>query len=376
MDNINFETSNASQGSRLHLHSQSQPPQLFNLQDVNMNHYNQSSPWTSETFSGYTPYDCTANQSLSVQCSSSKPNHALFHPYHHDQSSDHPSEDQSQSMVPMQLLQDQYLKPLYQKSCANDFAATNASSSSYSLSFDASQDPQELCRRTYSTSNVTQLHFSSSHHHAKQTHPRFSSHSFSAHGGSMAPNCGTVGNKTRIRWTQDLHEKFVECVNRLGGADKATPKAILKLMDSEGLTIFHVKSHLQKYRIAKYIPDYQEGKFEKGSCSKELSQLDTKTGVQIKEALQLQLDVQRHLHEQLEIQRNLQLRIEEQGKQLKIMIEQQQKTKECLLLKSPNAEASLSLSASDHSPPPFSIQDAEALMLTTYGDTQSQSKIS
>ena len=141
MDNINFETSNASQGSRLHLHSQSQPPQLFNLQDVNMNHYNQSSPWTSETFSGYTPYDCTANQSLSVQCSSSKPCHALFHPYHH-QSSDHPSVDQSQSMVPMQLLQDQYLKPLYQKSCANDFAATNASSSSYSLSFDASQDPQ------------------------------------------------------------------------------------------------------------------------------------------------------------------------------------------------------------------------------------------
>lgn len=25
-------------------------------------------------------------------------------------------------------------------------------------------------------------------------------------------------SKTRIRWTQDLHEKFVECVNRLGGA--------------------------------------------------------------------------------------------------------------------------------------------------------------
>ncbi|KAJ0233814.1 Myb family transcription factor PHL5 [Hirschfeldia incana] len=328
MDNINFETSNASQGSRLHL--QPQPPQPFNLQDVNMNHYNQSSPWTSETFSSYTPYDCSSNQSFSVQCSSSKPYHALFPPYHH-QSSDHPSVDQSQSM--------------------------------------------ELCRRTYSTSNVTQLDFSSSHHEAKPTHPRFSSTSFSTHGGSTAPNCGTVGNKTRIRWTQDLHEKFVECVNRLGGADKATPKAILKLMDSEGLTIFHVKSHLQKYRIAKYIPDYQEGKSEKGSCSKELSQLDTKTGVQIKEALQLQLDVQRHLHEQLEIQRNLQLRIEEQGKQLKIMIEQQQKTKECLL-KSPNVEASLSLSASGHSPPPFSIQDAEALMLTTYGDTQFQSKIS
>lgn len=62
----------------------------------------------------------------------------------------------------------------------------------------------------------------------------------------MASNSGAViGNKTRIRWTQDLHDKFVECVNLLGGADKATPKAILKLMDFEGLTIFHVKSHLQ-----------------------------------------------------------------------------------------------------------------------------------
>ncbi|KFK25068.1 hypothetical protein AALP_AA8G062300 [Arabis alpina] len=264
-------------------------------------------------------------------------------------------------MVPMQQpLPDQYLKPLYQRSCANDFAATNASSASYSLSFEATQDPQELCRRTYSNSNVTHLNFSSSHHQPNKNHPRFSSPPpFSNHRGSVAPNCGTViGNKTRIRWTQDLHEKFVECVNRLGGADKATPKAILKLMDSEGLTIFHVKSHLQKYRIAKYIPESQEGKFVKRACGKELSQLDTKTGMQIKEALQLQLDVQRHLHEQLEIQRNLQLRIEEQGKQLKIMMEQQQKTKESLL-KTPNAETTSQLSKQsvDHVQTQFSTEE-------------------
>lgn len=29
----------------------------------------------------------------------------------------------------------------------------------------------------------------------------------------------SVPNKTRIRWNQDLHERFVECVNRLGGAE-------------------------------------------------------------------------------------------------------------------------------------------------------------
>ncbi|THG14354.1 hypothetical protein TEA_018908 [Camellia sinensis var. sinensis] len=28
-----------------------------------------------------------------------------------------------------------------------------------------------------------------------------------------------ISSKTRIRWTQDLHDRFVECVNHLGGAE-------------------------------------------------------------------------------------------------------------------------------------------------------------
>ncbi|GAB2266923.1 hypothetical protein Dimus_001911 [Dionaea muscipula] len=136
-------------------------------------------------------------------------------------------------------------------------------------------------------------------------------------------------SKTRLRWTPDLHDKFVECVNRLGGSDKATPKAILKLMNTDGLTIFHVKSHLQKYRIAKYMPESTaEGKSERRNNVDSVTQLDAKTGMQLREALELQLDVQRHLHEQLEIQRNLQLRIEEQGRQLRMMFDQQQKTRQ------------------------------------------------
>ncbi|KAK4272581.1 hypothetical protein QN277_021116 [Acacia crassicarpa] len=145
-------------------------------------------------------------------------------------------------------------------------------------------------------------------------------------GNATSTGGAGISSKSRIRWTQDLHDKFVECVNRLGGAEKATPKAILKLMDTEGLTIFHVKSHLQKYRIAKYMPDPAQRKSDKKALIDDVHHIDVKTGLQIREALQLQLDVQRRLHEQLEIQRRLQLRIEEQGKQLKMMFDQQQKT--------------------------------------------------
>ncbi|XP_023733491.1 protein PHOSPHATE STARVATION RESPONSE 1 [Lactuca sativa] len=132
-------------------------------------------------------------------------------------------------------------------------------------------------------------------------------------------------NKPRMRWTPELHEAFVEAVNKLGGSERATPKGVLKQMKVEGLTIYHVKSHLQKYRTARYKPEpSSEGPSEKKPTSmQDLPSLDLKASLEMTEALRLQVEVQKRLHEQLEIQRNLQMRIEEQGKYLQMIFEKQ-----------------------------------------------------
>ncbi|XP_064994885.1 protein PHOSPHATE STARVATION RESPONSE 2-like isoform X2 [Musa acuminata AAA Group] len=137
----------------------------------------------------------------------------------------------------------------------------------------------------------------------------------------------STATKPRMRWTPELHELFIDAVNQLGGGEKATPKGVLNIMKVEGLTICHVKSHLQKYRTARYIPDSSEGMSEKRiTQSEELPSLNLKTGIDFTEALRLQIEVQKRLHEQLEIQRSMQLRIEEQAKRLQVMIEKQRKS--------------------------------------------------
>ncbi|KAH8934591.1 hypothetical protein BDL97_18G091100 [Sphagnum fallax] len=132
----------------------------------------------------------------------------------------------------------------------------------------------------------------------------------------------------RLHWTPELHEHFVDAVTQLGGPDRATPKGVLRVMGVQGLTIYHVKSHLQKYRLAKYIPDSLSdgGTSDKKKTSADLfPSLDATSGIQITEALCMQMEVQKRLHEQLEVQRNLQLRIEAQGKYLQQIIEERQR---------------------------------------------------
>lgn len=75
--------------------------------------------------------------------------------------------------------------------------------------------------------------------------------------------------KPRLKWTPELHLRFVDAINQLGGPEseckpllpslflikslksyiccdaEATPKSLMRIMAIHGLTLYHLKSHLQ-----------------------------------------------------------------------------------------------------------------------------------
>ncbi|KAH9753131.1 Myb family transcription factor PHL11 [Citrus sinensis] len=156
--------------------------------------------------------------------------------------------------------------------------------------------------------------------------------------------------KPRLRWTADLHDRFVDAVTKLGGPDKATPKSVLRLMGLKGLTLYHLKSHLQvqfgplhqysKYRLGQQTrrqhgaDQHKENNggssfvnFYNGSLATSMtsSRGDEDQGP-ISEALKCQAEVQQRLQEQLEVQERLQMRIEAQGKYLQAILQKAQKS--------------------------------------------------
>ncbi|XP_051122154.1 transcription factor HHO3-like [Andrographis paniculata] len=55
--------------------------------------------------------------------------------------------------------------------------------------------------------------------------------------------------KVRRRWSPEMHNKFLQAIQQLGGSEAATPTQNRKIMNVYGLTHDEVKSHLQHYRL-------------------------------------------------------------------------------------------------------------------------------
>ncbi|KAL9262650.1 Myb family transcription factor IPN2-like protein [Drosera capensis] len=150
----------------------------------------------------------------------------------------------------------------------------------------------------------------------------------------------TTDSKPRLRWTRELHDRFVDAVNQLGGPDKATPKTIMRLMGVKGLTLYHLKSHLQKYRLGKqpHKADFNDhhSSMKDGSgleldrnaasSSSIMGRGMDNNNVIITDAIKMQMEVNRRLQEQLEVQRRLQLGIEAQGKYMQGILEKAYQT--------------------------------------------------
>ncbi|CAK9150799.1 unnamed protein product [Ilex paraguariensis] len=59
------------------------------------------------------------------------------------------------------------------------------------------------------------------------------------------PSQQQTARKQRRCWSPELHRRFVNALQQLGGSQVATPKQIRELMQVDGLTNDEVKSHLQ-----------------------------------------------------------------------------------------------------------------------------------
>ncbi|CDY08408.1 BnaA05g26440D [Brassica napus] len=154
----------------------------------------------------------------------------------------------------------------------------------------------------------------------------------------------TTDPKPRLRWTAELHERFVDAVTHLGGPDKATPKTIMRVMavkaisrssDLESsLTKEHSHGHSTNIRDTNRVVNRHR------SITHAASMLDLQRNVVFstphiigRNMNEMQMEVKRRIEEEVEVERQVNQRIEAQGKYMESMLEKACETQEASLTK-------------------------------------------
>ncbi|KAB2623844.1 hypothetical protein D8674_042476 [Pyrus ussuriensis x Pyrus communis] len=134
----------------------------------------------------------------------------------------------------------------------------NGDQKPYTSSFDDGDGAGVTPMRSIALGKQLVVHGYPHHFPAAPSHRQMSGSLLKSSSSSSVPVRPYVrSNMPRLRWTPDLHRCFVHAVERLGGDQRATPKMVLPIMNVKGLTISHVKSHLQMYRSMKHEQSIQ-----------------------------------------------------------------------------------------------------------------------